>query len=160
MRRFRWRLQRVLDVTVQREKAMRADLFGLARRIVRLRQEIVRRRAELRSVLSELRDCSLAERTARQEVFMGCAESVERELSRLEQQSRELEAERSEKTRTFMRVRSSRQTLERMREAARREHMREQLKLEQKQFDENAHVSYARRRPTAVGAGREESGRP
>ncbi|MFW6065549.1 MAG: hypothetical protein ACOC9S_01890 [Planctomycetota bacterium] len=144
MKRFRWRLQRVLDVTVQREKALRAELFALSRRIVRLRQEIIRRRADLRSVLSDLAGRPPAERIARQEVFMGCAEAVEKEIARLDSEARALEATRSERTQTFMRLRSSRQTLERMREETYRSHMREQLKLEQKQFDESAQVSFAR----------------
>jgi flagellar export protein FliJ len=154
VKRFRWRLQRVLDVTVQREKALRAELFGLSRRIVRLRQEVVRRRADLRSVLSDLAGRPVAERMARQEVFLRCAEAVEREIARLDAQARELEQTRSERTRTFLRVRSSRETLERMREDASREHQREQLKLEQRQFDESAHVSHARE---ALTAGREGS---
>ncbi len=157
MRRFRWRLQRVLDVTVQREKALRAELFGLSRRIVRLRQEIVRRRADLRSVLSDLAGRSFDERIARQEVFMRCAEAVEREIARLEADARDLQARRTERSQTFMRVRSSRQTLERMRREAFDQHTREQLKLEQKQFDESAQVSFARAALSGAGAAEEGS---
>ncbi|MGC9453841.1 MAG: hypothetical protein ACP5HU_03165 [Phycisphaerae bacterium] len=158
MKRFHWRLQRVLDVTVQREKALRAELFALSRRIVRLRQEIIRRRADLRSVLADLGGRPPAERMARQEVFMRCAEAVEREIARLDRDARELESRRSERTQTFLRLRSSRQTLERMREEAYRQHMREQLKMEQKQFDESAQISFARMasagaEPAAEGSG-------
>jgi len=54
VKKFIWPLQRLLDVTVQKELAVRAKLFALSRRIADVHREIFRRRASLRSVLAEL----------------------------------------------------------------------------------------------------------
>ena len=54
MKRFHWRLQRLLDVTIQREKALRSELFAMSRKIAFAHQEIFRRQATLRAALSDL----------------------------------------------------------------------------------------------------------
>ena len=68
MKRFRWSLQRLLDVTVQRERALRAELVALSGRISRLREEILRRRAVLRTLLEELGRQDIERRIRNQEV--------------------------------------------------------------------------------------------
>ncbi|HUT61439.1 MAG TPA: hypothetical protein VNA25_26630 [Phycisphaerae bacterium] len=144
MRRFKWPLQRLLDITANREEALRRELFELSRRIAAVRREILRRRAVLRHLLSELAVQQIHRRIADQEVFMRCAEPEERLIGQFNEQLGAAERQRADKTAELMKTRSSRKTLERLREEARQNHMREQFKLEQKQFDETAHLTFAR----------------
>jgi len=145
VKRFQWRLQRVLDITEQREQVVRAELFALAGAITRVRQEIIRRQVLLRTVLAELAKKSLAERLAQQILFLQQSVAVAREIDRLKAELAGLEAERSEKTAVFMKLRGQRQTLERLRTEARERHRREEDKREQAQFDETAHIAFARK---------------
>ena len=145
MKRFQWRLQRVLDITERREQVVRGELFALAGAITRVRQEIIRRQVLLRTVLAELAKKSLAERLAQQILFLQQSVAVTREIDRLKAELAGLEAERSEKTAVFMKLRGQRQTLERLRTEARERHRREEDKREQAQFDETAHIAFARK---------------
>lgn len=152
MKRFRWRLQRVLDITAKREQALRLELFALARALVRVRQEIVARQAAVRTLLADLGRRTLVERLAEQTVVLACAAAEERILRGLRRRVADLEAQRAEKTRRFRQVRATRQTLERLREEARHRYLREMAAREQAQFDEVSHIAFARReRPRMAG---------
>ena len=74
---------------------------------------------------------------------MACSARREKEIERLQGQLKALEGQRKDKTDQLIKTKSSRETLEKMREEARQIHLRQQLKLDQKQLDETAHVSFA-----------------
>ncbi|HUT02222.1 MAG TPA: flagellar FliJ family protein [Phycisphaerae bacterium] len=144
MKRLRWPLQRFLDVTLQREKARRAELLGITRRIARLRQEVLVRRTGVRGMILEMAAMDFQERLWRHPEFVACSQAQEREIGRLEAQLAELTDRRTEKTRALLETRRRRETLDRLRAEAWAEHLREQGKAEQKQLDEIAHVGKAR----------------
>ena len=143
MKRFRWSLQRVLDVTRQRELAWRAELLRISRALARVRQEILRRRRTILVSVGELANQDVGKRIPRQEVVMACSAGLAKEIDRLEAELGALNRQRKDKTAQFVKTRNSRETLERMREEARQAHLRGELKLEQKELDEAAHVSFA-----------------
>ncbi len=145
MKRFQWRLQRVLDITAQRERAARAELLALANGIASLRQELFRRRAVLRELLAEIEARPLQERLADQALFLETSAVEEEAIDRLRERLAALRAEREEKQTTFLRLRATRETLERLREEARETHRREARRREQAAFDEAHHVAFARR---------------
>jgi len=143
VKRFRWPLQRLLEVTVHREQALRAELLNLSQEIVGLRQIILARQAVLRSLLAELAKEDLRKRVSKQQVFMNYVQNDQKQIRRLEQQLKELRTLRKQKNAQFLQIRSSRRTLERLRKEAKQRYLRAQLKLEQKQLDEVAHISFA-----------------
>lgn len=144
MKRFRWPLERMLTVTVQRELALRSQLLSLLQRITVVRQEIVRRRSEVRSMLAELGAHKAHQRMGLQELFMRFSASTWREIARLRDEATALTAQRAEKTSELLKLRKSQETLERMRQEAKRQHVRFEMNLEQKQFDESAQIAFAR----------------
>ncbi len=143
MKRFRWSLQRLLEVTVHREQALRAQLLNLSQEIVGLRQIILARQAVLRSLLAELAKEDLRKRVSKQQLFMNYVQNDQKQIRRLEQQLKELRTLRKQKNAQFLQIRSSRRTLERLRKEAKQRYLRAQLKLEQKQLDEVAHISFS-----------------
>jgi flagellar biosynthesis chaperone FliJ len=144
MKRFAWPLQRLLDVTEQRERAQRAEMLALTREMARLRQDAIVHRAGVRALIAELGGMELAERLSRHVDFVRCCQAHDRQIEQLESRIAALTVQRQEMTRLLMKTRKSRETLERLREEARQEHLREQGKLEQAQFDETAHTAKAR----------------
>jgi flagellar biosynthesis chaperone FliJ len=148
-------LQRVLDVTNQRERIQRMELLALSRRIARLRQEVTMHRVRMRSLVAEMAAAEFAERLRRHLDFILLSEAHQREIDRLEAQLRVLSARRAEKTQRLIRTRKRRETLERLREEARQAHVREELKIEQRQFDETAHLAKAREMIAARAGGAE-----
>ena len=146
MKRFKWPLQRLLEVTCQREKALRSEIFGLSRKIARGHQEIFQRQATVRAALSDLSHERFDRRMAKQRLFLDCSAGLHRAITQLKAKVKELEVSRGQTTEKLMKTRASREILERLREEARQQHIREQLKLEQKDLDEAAQVSFARKK--------------
>ena len=144
MKRFSWPLQRLLDVTAQRELSLRAELFALSRAISGVHQEVVFRRSVLAGLLSDLAGAELAARLAQQMVFFRHAAVEERRIGAFVERLEALRVDRRAKTQELHKVRSSRETLEKLREQARRRHARALTREEQKQLDDSAAVAFAR----------------
>jgi hypothetical protein len=137
-------LQRLLDVTIRKEEALRSELVSLTQEAARLAQEIVTRKALLRSALRDLAGQALADRVALTRVVMKCSQIMQRETDRLAGELDQCRQKRKRKSEELLRLRSSRETLERLREEAEKRYLREQMALEQRQLDETAQVGYAR----------------
>ena len=90
MRRFEWRLQKLLDLKNKQEEALRAELISVTEQAVGLRGQILMERALLRQRLTETERMPAAKRMARQEFvlqFSQVTETAIREMDRkLEQQ--------------------------------------------------------------------------
>ena len=80
MKRFKWSLQRVYDVTLQRERIRRGELLRLSREIAGLRHKILLRRNVLQRLLADLAGREFPERLPEQEVFLRCSATDERAL--------------------------------------------------------------------------------
>ncbi len=157
MRRFRWSLQRYLDVTNQRELALRSELVEASSRISRKGEDIVRRRGSLHNALYDLSGKAVAERLAGQELFMRCVAAAEREIAKLNEELAELREHRRRKTEELAAVKSSRKMLERLREKARHDWWRSYQRWQQRQTDESANLACARKRLAARASGRARS---
>ncbi len=145
MRRFQWTLQRLLDVTRQRETVLLGELEMLASRVASLQAEIVQRRVRLRGVLRDLGQLTASERLPRQAMFLSLAQADEREIRTLEGRCRELADRRKDKQALYVQTRRRREGLERLRGEALDRHRREMDREEQKQLDEAGCLQFARR---------------
>jgi len=144
VRRFHWPLQRLLDVTIQRERSQQAEMLALSRLIAQLRQEALVHRASVRRMLVQMAAVDFPERVRRHRDFVNCSKAHERRIEQLETKLAELGRLRAERTRRLLETRKRRETLERLRAEAGAEHMRQQRRIEQGRFDESAHLSKAR----------------
>lgn len=145
MKKFRWRLQRLLDVRQKQEDALRAELIGLTEQTAALRGRILMEKAMLRSRLADLRQSPADERLGEQQTFMQYVTVVDARIAALQSDLNVLERQRSEKIEAIMGIRKFRKALERLREQARDAHAQEQHRDEQNRQDENANAAFARR---------------
>ena len=145
MKRFTWPLQSLLDLTVQREKILRVEVYALARDILGVRSNLAQRRANLRARLIEQSQQDISERLAGQVNFGKYAQAEEKKIRALSDQLTELELQRNEKISKLNEVKTSRDTLEEKRQEAKADHAKAMSKHEQKQLDEVAHVSFTRK---------------
>jgi len=145
VKRFRWRLQRILDVKRQREQVLRSALFMLAQQIAQTREAILLRRTRLRMLLDDLGGRGLADRIADQAIFMQFAGVEETAIARLEARRADLEAKRAETRTRFGEARGACKMLTRLREKAYHAYVREVARAEQKELDESAHLAFARK---------------
>ncbi len=144
MKRFRWRLQAVLDVAAMREQSARLEMFRLAAQATSLRQGILAVQQEVRDAFAELAKRELPERLSNHQVMLTCAETARQEIQKLERNLAQVRKQRDETLAKVVALRSRRKTLEQLREEAQRKYIQEYEALEQKQMDDLANVRSAR----------------
>lgn len=142
MKRFAWPLQRLLDIAVQREQALRGELAAMAEQIDQARRKVMQRRALLRHALDELDRLPIEQRLVQQPTFLAASGVAQRQIEGLEGRVAELKTKRQDVARKFMKVRSQRQTLEKLRQRAMDRYRADQARLEQKQSDEVAGIAF------------------
>jgi flagellar biosynthesis chaperone FliJ len=142
MKKFVWPLQRLLDVTEQRERAKRLEVMAAIQQAAQVRRQIERRQAMLRNLLAEMSQRSLIERIPLQQVFLTHCPWEEKIIASLRRELEDLQKLRERLTAELMRLRTSRKSLERLRAEALGGYLREQARAEQKQLDESAQVAY------------------
>lgn len=145
MKRFAWRLQRVLDIRIRQEQAARTELLALTEKVAHLRQELLRQEAVVREALTAVAKESPQKRVSTQQLFLKSCGACDEKIRSLKASLAELEVQRKVKVDELLRLRRLRKNLEKLREYARARFMAEQEKLDQKRLDETATVGFARK---------------
>lgn len=145
MKRFVWRLQRVLDVKEKQEHKARAELFKLTERLVEARGELLMQQKILEDIASGLTRQNPKKRLGHQEFFLKHSVTSDELIRKLKEKVQALEVEQREKVAEVLRLRRFKQGLERLREETKRQFIRDQERLEQKELDERAGISFVRR---------------
>jgi len=154
MKKFHWRLQRVLDLKVKEEEVLRTQMVELMERAAALRGRIMMLQAMLRSGLMDIRSLPASERIDAQRQFLEYVPFRHRQIAGLNEQLGRLEQERQRKMEAMSRLRKFRKGLEQLRGRAVEEYLRETNREEQKLLDECSGQALMRRR-TAEETGRE-----
>jgi flagellar protein FliJ len=152
MKRFVWRLQRVLDIKKKEEQKARAELFELTERLVEARGELLTRRKILEDIAYDLTRQNPRKRLGHQEFFLKHSTTSDEQIRKLKEMVHALELHQREKVAEVLKLRRFKQGLERLRVETKRQFIREQEMLEQKELDERAGISFirkARREETA-----------
>lgn len=143
MKRFVWRLQRLLDIKIKQEEVMRSELVAVTERAVAVRSQIMVRRAALRKMLAELSRKKGKQRLSEQEFFLKYAHVSDEEIKKLELKLAGLEKLRQRKIQEIMKIRRFRKGLERLRAEAKARFLKEEEKREQKDLDDKTIMSFA-----------------
>jgi flagellar biosynthesis chaperone FliJ len=145
MKRFVWRLQRVLDIKKKEEQKTRAELFELTERLAQARGELLARQKMLESIIEELTERNPKRRLGEQEFFLRYSITSDEQIKRLRENVNELESQQREKIAEVLKVRRFKEGLEKLRIEAKIQFIKEQEKLEQKELDEGATISFVRK---------------
>jgi len=145
VKKFVWRLQRLLGIKIKQENVMRAELVAVTEQAVAVRGRIMVQKAALRKMLNELAEKNAKQRMPEQEFFLKYVHVTDEEIKRLELMLDELEKLRREKIKEILKIRKFRKGLEKLKEKARAEFMKKQHKDEQNKLDERTTLSYARK---------------
>jgi len=144
MKRFVWRLQKVLDVKTSEEQLRRTELFQIVEQLAARRGELLLRQRILQDLMAEIQRRESAQRLNAQEFFLRHAATDDEEMRRLQEEIAALETRHKEKTAEVLAVRRFKEGLEKLRTQAKEEYMREQERLEQKELDERTTIAFAR----------------
>jgi flagellar biosynthesis chaperone FliJ len=145
MKRFVWRLQRVFEIKKKEEQKTRAELFELTERLAQTRGELLARQKMLESIIEGLTDKNPKKRLGDQEFFLRYSTTNDEQIKKLKGMVNELESQQREKIAEVLKVRRFKDGLERLRVEAKIQFIKEQEKLEQKELDEGATISFVRK---------------
>ena len=144
MRKFVWRLQRLLDIKIKQEEVKRGELVSVTQQAVAVRGKLMMQRTLLRLKMEEVAEADATERISEQRLFLQLAHVVDRKITELEEQLAKVEELRQEKMQEVMEIRKFRKGLEKIRENDKVEFVKEQERLEQIDLDDKTSVRYAR----------------
>ena len=150
MKRFVWRLQRVLDIRKKEEQKARAELLELTERLAQTRGELLMQQKMLEDIINALTGENPKKRLGKQEFFLKFSAASNEQIKKLEDKVNELELQQRDKIVEVLKLRRFKEGLEKLRTEAKMRFIKEQEKLEQKQLDEGATVSFVRRAQSKV----------
>jgi flagellar biosynthesis chaperone FliJ len=145
MKRFKWRLERVLEIRKKQEQKERAELFELTERLAERRAELLMRQKMLKDMIRGLAEADPGQRLGDQEFFLRHAGTSDEQIKRLKDHVRDLESEQQEKIADVLKIRRLKEGLEKLRAEAKSQFIEEQEKLDQKELDETVIVSFVRK---------------
>ena len=150
MKRFVWRLQRVLDIRKKEEQKARAELLELTERLAQTRGELLMQQKMLEDIIYGLTGENPKKRLGKQEFFLKFSAASNEQIKKLKDKVNELELQQRDKIVEVLKLRRFKEGLEKLRTEAKMRFIKEQEKLEQKQLDEGATVSFVRRAQSKV----------
>lgn len=145
MKRFVWRLQRVLDIKIKEEQVKRAQLLEITQKLTQAQGELFMQKRILADTISSISQQSPKLRLEKQELFLKCAAVNDELIKKLEKKVTEIEAKQKEKISEIVRIKKFRKSLEKLREETKTQFMKEQEKMEQKDADETSTMSFSRK---------------
>ncbi|MHC4646027.1 MAG: flagellar FliJ family protein [Planctomycetota bacterium] len=143
-------MQRVLDVKTREEQQKRAELLEITESLAQTRRELLIQEQKLSEVIEGIAGESPPKRINRQEFFLKYSTASDEQIKRLKDKVRTLEAYQREKTTELLRVKRSKEGLEKLRAEAKRQHIEKEERLEQKELDEMAGISFSRKRKAGI----------
>jgi flagellar export protein FliJ len=144
MKRFVWRLQKVLDVKTKQEEIKRIELFRLTEKLAEKQGELLMCQRVLREIIEGIAKDTSPQRLAAQEFVLKQAAVNDERIRRLKDQMAKLQAQQKEKTAELLALRRAKEGLERLRARAQEQFLREQERLEQKELDDRSTMAFAR----------------
>jgi flagellar export protein FliJ len=143
MKRFNWRLQRVLDIKQKEEQVKRSELVNLTGKLSQARGELFMQKRILEDLIDSVSQTAPADRLDRQAFFLTYAAANDATIKKLQKEICELTARQQEKIAEIMKLKQFNEGLEKLRTEARLEFFNEQEKLEQKEMDDAATSRFA-----------------
>ena len=145
MKRFVWRLQRVLDIRKKEEQKVRVELLELTERLAQTRGELLAQRQVLENIINGLIGENPDKRLGKQEFFLRYSAATDEQIKKLEDKVNELKLQQRDKIAEVLKLKKFIEGMEKLRTEAKMRFIAEQEKLEQNQFDERATVSFVRK---------------
>jgi len=144
MKKFKWRLQKVLEIKKKQEQAKRAELFKNTEKLAETRSELIMQKKIMENISENIKKQNPEKRLSQQELFLKNAETNNRKIKRLTQKEKKLQQIQAKKTQEVMKLRSLKEALEKLKEKAKEKFKMQQEKLEQKASDHQAGIKFVR----------------
>ncbi len=144
MKRFVWRLQRILDLKTKKEQKVRSELLELTEKLAETRSLLLMQERILKNIIDSVSVEKPETRLCKQEFFLKYSKTNDERIGKLKEKIKALESQQREKIVELAKVRRFKEGLEKLRAEAKTKFIKEQEKLEQKELDEMATISFTR----------------
>jgi len=151
MKRFVWRLQRVLDIKTKEEQMKKAELVKLTEKLANVRSELSTQKRILDNLIEDITKESAKTRLGKQEFFLKRSQINNDVIEKLKEKVSKLESARRRKSDELLKVKRFREGLEKLQVEAKTQFIKEQERLGQKDADETATISFVRKQMQAKG---------
>ncbi len=145
MKRFAWRLQRVLDIRRKEEQTRKVELLDITEKLAHARGELLIQKTTLKNIIDGLTEEQPGSRLGKQEFFLRCSVTSDELIKKLESKTNKLETRQKEKIAQILTVKRFRKGLEKLRAEAKTQFIKEQERLEQREADEMTTIGFARK---------------
>ncbi|MFA5553014.1 MAG: hypothetical protein WCZ89_00330 [Phycisphaerae bacterium] len=143
MKRFVWRLQRVLEIKQSELQMKKAELFKLTELLAVTRTALLNQQRILRQSIEEVAKNDTKDKLGQQRLLLISSRVNDEKIKQLKIKVEELQKKQKEKVAEFLKLKRFTEGLEKLREKAKQEYIFQQEKLEQKELDERASLSFA-----------------
>jgi flagellar export protein FliJ len=144
MKRFTWRLQRVLDIKQKEEQVKRSELVTITEQLSQARGELFMQKCILDDLIERVAGADPFQRLQQQAVLMTYSAVNDAAIKKLQADIERLSVRQKEKIAEIMKIKQFNEGLEKLRTEARLEFFREQEKREQKEMDDAVTSRFAR----------------
>lgn len=134
----------MLDIRTKQEQVKTRELFALTEKLAQARGELLTQQRILQDTIESIARERTKERIKKQEFFLHNSAATDEQIKRLEVAVKELENRQKEMIAEVLKIRRSKEGLERLKGQAKKKYIEEQDKLEQRQLDEMAVTSFVR----------------
>ncbi len=145
MKRFTWRLQRVLDIKTKQEQIKRMELLDITEKLSKARAMLFIRQTTLKEAIADVAAGNPQNKLLEQELLLKSAPVNNRLIKKLKDKVQQLELKQKEKITEVLKIRRFNEGLKKLRARKKREFIESEEKLEQKQLDEGASIRFARK---------------
>jgi flagellar biosynthesis chaperone FliJ len=134
----------VLDVRTKQEQIKTQELYALTEKLAQTRGELLAQQRILQDIIESIEKENGGERLIKQEFFLRNSAATDERIKQLEAAVKELERKQKEMIKEVMKIRRSKEGLEKLKEQAKKKYISEQDKIEQRQLDEVAVTGFVR----------------
>jgi flagellar biosynthesis chaperone FliJ len=145
MKKFVWRLQKVLEINEKRQQAKKAELLRITEKLALARANLLAQQRILQDLIENVAKLKPAERLDRQQLLLKSTKKNDELIREYEDQIRQLEMDQKRLTDEFLKIKRFTESLKNLREQDKQKFIIEQEKLEQKEMDEHTSMRFAGR---------------
>jgi len=145
MKKFVWRLQKVLEINEKRQQAKKAELFRTTEKLALARANMLAQQRILQDLIEDVAKQNPAERLDKQQLLLKSTKKNDDLIRKYEDEIRQLEMDQKRIIAEFLKIKRFTESLKNLREQDKHKFIVEQEKLEQKEIDEHASMRFAGR---------------
>ena len=145
MKKFVWRLQKVLEVNEKRQQAKKAELFKITEKLAIARANLLAQQRILQDLIEDVAKIKPTERIDKQQLLLKSTKKNDDLIREYEDQIRQLEMDQKRLTDEFLKIKKFTESLKKLREQDKQKFILEQEKIEQKEMDEHTSMRFAGR---------------